>query len=73
MFNFIMISIHMQSTNSPEKFGACHHLVIQEPVRYRCFTLQNGCDYIVTRNCDDYKNSKIRVCTPDEFMCLYAG
>jgi predicted nucleic acid-binding protein len=33
--------------------------------------VRNGCDSIITRNTGDYKKSKIRVYTPDEFTRLY--
>ncbi|GHV41635.1 PIN domain-containing protein [Spirochaetia bacterium] len=35
--------------------------------------LQNGCSYIISRNTEDYKNSKIQVYTPDEFLRLYTS
>jgi len=34
-------------------------------------SLRNQCDCIVTRNTDDYKNSKIPVYSPIDFLSLY--
>jgi predicted nucleic acid-binding protein len=34
--------------------------------------LRNRCDCIITRNIGDYKNSKLDVYTPDEFLQMYA-
>ena len=33
--------------------------------------VENQCEYIVTRNIDDYKNSKIKVVLPEEFIRLF--
>ena len=33
--------------------------------------VENQCEYIVTRNIDDYKNSKIKVVLPEEFIRMF--
>lgn len=33
--------------------------------------IENQCEYIITRNTEDYKNSKIQVYLPEEFIKLY--
>jgi hypothetical protein len=33
--------------------------------------IENSCEYIITRNIDDYKNSKLQVLQPEFFMKLY--
>ncbi len=33
--------------------------------------IENQCEYIITRNIEDYKNSKIKVLLPEEFIRMY--
>jgi predicted nucleic acid-binding protein len=33
--------------------------------------VENQCEYIITRNIEDYKNSKIKVVLPEEFIKMY--
>ncbi len=33
--------------------------------------VENQCEYIITRNIEDYINSKIKVLLPEEFLILY--
>ena len=33
--------------------------------------VENQCEYIITRNIQDYKESKIKVILPEEFIKLY--
>ena len=33
--------------------------------------VENQCEYIITRNIEDYKNSKIKVVLPEEFIRMY--
>jgi predicted nucleic acid-binding protein len=33
--------------------------------------VENQCEYIITRNINDYKNSKIKVVLPEDFIKLY--
>lgn len=33
--------------------------------------IKNQCEYIITRNIDDYKNSKLKVVLPEDFIRLY--
>jgi predicted nucleic acid-binding protein len=33
--------------------------------------VENQCEYIVTRNIEDYKNSKIKVVLPEEFVRMF--
>ena len=33
--------------------------------------LENQCEYIITRNIEDYKNSKINVILPEEFVKIF--
>lgn len=33
--------------------------------------VENQCEYIITRNIEDYKNSKIKVVLPEEFITMY--
>ncbi|MDZ7795255.1 MAG: PIN domain-containing protein [Spirochaetia bacterium] len=33
--------------------------------------IENQCEYIITRNIEDYKNSKITVVLPEEFIKLF--
>jgi len=33
--------------------------------------VENQCEYIITRNIEDYKNSKIKVVLPEEFIRMF--
>ena len=33
--------------------------------------VENRCEYIITRNIEDYKNSKIKVLLPEEFIRMF--
>ena len=33
--------------------------------------IENQCEYIITRNIQDYKNSKLRIILPEDFIRLY--
>ena len=33
--------------------------------------LENQCEYIITRNIEDYKNSKINILLPEEFVKMF--
>jgi predicted nucleic acid-binding protein len=33
--------------------------------------VKNQCEYIITRNIEDYKNSKIKVVLPEDFIKMY--
>lgn len=33
--------------------------------------LENRCEYIITRNTEDYKNSKITIALPEEFIKMF--
>ena len=33
--------------------------------------IENQCEYIITRNIQDYKNSKLKIILPEEFIKLY--
>ncbi len=33
--------------------------------------VENQCEYIITRNTNDYKNSKLKVVLPEDFIKLY--
>jgi hypothetical protein len=33
--------------------------------------LENQCEYIITRNIEDYKNSKINILSPEEFAKMF--
>jgi predicted nucleic acid-binding protein len=33
--------------------------------------IENQCEYIITRNIEDYRNSKIKVVLPEEFISMY--
>ena len=42
-----------------------------EDALQNCSAVENQCDYIITRNTNDYKNSALRVATPEEFLQLF--
>lgn len=44
----------------------------EDAVQYYC-ALTHQCNYIVTRNIDDYKESDIPVLEPKEFIALFGG
>jgi len=41
----------------------------EDSVQYQC-ALSNGCEYIVTRNVEDYEKSKLNVYLPNEYIAL---
>ncbi|HPO01761.1 MAG TPA: PIN domain-containing protein [Treponemataceae bacterium] len=42
-----------------------------EDALQHCSAVENQCEYIITRNVEDYKNSKIKVVLPEEFIKMY--
>ena len=44
----------------------------EDAVQYQC-ARANGCGAIITRNTDDYRNTRIPVYTPREYLALYAS
>jgi len=42
-----------------------------EDALQNCSAVENQCDYIITRNTNDYKKSALRVATPEEFLQLF--
>jgi predicted nucleic acid-binding protein len=57
-----------------------HHNVLEalksklpdfEDALQNCSAQENQCEYVLTRNTDDYKGSKLKVSLPEDFIKLY--